>query len=86
MEKNENATANTNSKSVKESKIQIIVTDHESDTCVLDHGHEKGDAEEEVNPWVAKHSFPASWICTVLLLGMFYVSRLFFWVTASHLL
>ena len=73
MEKNENVTAKVNSKSVPESKIQIIVTDHESDTCVLDHGQEKGEkeAEGEVNPWVAKRTFPITWICTVILLGMF---------------
>ena len=79
MEKNGNTTTNTNSKSVKESKIQIIVTDHETDTCVLDHGHQMGEAEGEVNPWVAKHSFPVSWICTVVLLGMFYICiKIFF--------
>ena len=71
MEQNENVTAKLNAKSVPESKIQIIVTDHESDTCVLEDGQEK---EVEVNPWVATRTFPASWICTVLLLGMFCIN------------
>ena len=67
MEKNEIAAQNADSKSVVDSKIQIIVTDHETNTCVLE---QEVQGEQEVNPWVAKHTFPASWICTVMLLGM----------------
>ena len=74
MEQNENVTAKVTPKSVPESKIQIIVTDHESDTCVLEDGQE---VEVEVNPWMATHSFPASWICTVLILGMFCINVIF---------
>ena len=75
MEKNENATQNADSKSVVDSKIQIIVTDHETDTCVLE---QEAQGEQEVNPWVAKHTFPASWICTVILLGKFVISLICF--------
>ena len=67
MEKNGNAAQNADSKSVGDSKIQIIVTDHETDTCVLE---QEAQGEQEVNPWLAKHTFPASWICTVIILGM----------------
>ena len=75
MEKNENVTEKVNPKSVPESKIQIIVTDHETDTCVLDHGQENGEKEAEVNPWVATRTFPASWICTVLILGIYFKKK-----------
>ena len=74
MEQNENVTAKVSPKSVPESKIQIIVTDHESDTCVLEDGQER---EVEVNPWMATRTFPASWICTVLILGMFCINVVF---------
>ena len=67
MEKNGNVAQNADSKSVGDSKIQIIVTDHETDTCVLE---QEAQEEQEVNPWLAKHTFPASWIFTVIILGM----------------
>ena len=70
MEKNQNAVQNADSKRVVDSKIQIIVTDHETNTCVLE---QEPQGEQEVNPWVAKHTFPASWICTVMLLGTFII-------------
>ena len=63
---------NDDSNGFQESKIKIIVTDHESNTNVLEPEQgqvSSGEKGVEVNPWAAQHTFPLIWICTVVILG-----------------